>query len=177
MSVTHELTSRELAESFKTSPSTLSRWVSNGCPYREIQGPPRTYLFDESEVRKWLQKEGMMTEKGELVRFKSRRGLKRYHLFSINGVYVETIIGSSDLVKKLKENRICDTWFPYAIDESGEVLVYYSGKLRNHDTAGKGGAAGCILPNKYPEKLKSFTRKMWDKFSPGQFELCKHDVY
>jgi len=177
MSIVHELNPKKLAKFFKTSPSTLSRWVSYGCPYREIPGPPRTYLFNILEVRKWLEKEGMITENGDLIRFKSRRKLKRYHLFSTNGVFVETISGSSDLAKKLQKDRSHDIWFPYAIDESGKVFVYYSGKLRNHDNVGSGMSAACILPNKYPEKLKSLARKMWTKYSPGQFELWEHDVY
>jgi len=177
MRVEDEFNSRELVAKFKISRTTLSRWVSSGCPHMKVPGAVCAYQFKFSEVLNWLKNEGMLTEEGYVFRFKSHRRLKRYYLFSVHGKYVTEISGSRELVAKLRNIRDSYSIFPYALDKSGEVFVYYSGKLRNHDTAGKGGAAAFYLPTKYPAKLKEIVRKIYRKYlPPGNYTPDRHEI-
>jgi predicted DNA-binding transcriptional regulator AlpA len=137
------LNTKEIAAVFGISRSTLSRWVERGCPH---QKEANQQVFCLKEVEEWMEK----NKDPESNLLKSRRSLKRYHVFNCDGYYKGEVMGSAKLIAQLKKFEAFDHYHPYGIDENGFIYYIYSGKLRKHDSV-KGIADVHIFTRYHPE--------------------------
>lgn len=156
------LNSKEIAAIFGISRPTLSRWVTRGCPHQVIGN---RHYFNLEDVKTWLHTN---SNPESAVRLKTRRTLKRYHVFMRNGCFHSIVHGSQKLIEILNtmeardQHSIYAHHYPYGVDDLGYVYFFYSGKLRKHESVKT--MAGVILRSRYTENLEPLMEIVRNKY-------------
>lgn len=158
---------KETANHFGISKTTLCRWVARGCPHEKIADQ---HIFCLEKVEEWIKINKNPDATGS-YQLKSRRALKRYQVFTVNSKYIGEVYGSKALTLQLKQLESRDHFYPFGVDEQGFVYFVYSGKLRKHESVKT--MAGISIHTRYPPELQALMDLVYERYIVIRHNLWK----